>query len=221
MLGELRTRCLDKYIQASARLCRAGRLMKRIWEIMSRISPGKRPHPLDHPLRMVHNYKDITATTSTEMPDGSRFAPACAPPAGLRGSRRRASTSRGGDGSALPRQRILRPERPGPGQIRDAAQRGERRACGGGGGGSLWVVSARLLRDARLVQPRGPTWAFASQARTEAPTQAHGGKPCRPGAGRARGRTYAKRRGVGRVCWPNAAASAPIPAASCDDCFRI
>ena len=84
------------------------------------------------------------------------------------------------------------------------------------------VVPTGLLCDARFVRPRGSSRAVAPQTRTEAPAQAHGGENTRPPrTGCARGRTYAKQAQSWPRCWPNAAASAPIPAASCDDCFRI
>ncbi len=199
MLGELRTICLDKYIQTSVRPCRTGRLAQGTCVTISRIPQGQRLLSLDLSTRFVHNYKDTPGPASAEMPDGKRFTPACAPPAGPGGSGRRSPTSPDGGGPTFPRQRVLRPERPSPGQIRDAAQRGEGWARGGGGGRSLWVVSAGLLCDAGSVRPRGPSRAVAPQARTEAPAQTHGGKPRRPRTGRARGRTYAKRRRVGRA----------------------
>src|SRR5208337_3715487 len=122
VLGELRTICLDKYIQTSVRSCRTGRLAQGTCVTISRIPQGQRLLSLDLSTRFVHNYKDTPGPASAEMPDGKRFTPACAPPAGPGGSGRRSPTSPDGGGPTFPRQRVLRPERPGPGQIPLARQ---------------------------------------------------------------------------------------------------
>ena len=63
---------------------------------------------------LSHNYKD----------NGHRLTPACTPSASLEHTGRQPPSSRGCNRSSLWRQCILRSERFGAGQVRDAAQRG-------------------------------------------------------------------------------------------------
>src|SRR3974377_320817 len=60
----------------------------------------------------------------------------------------------------------------------------------------LVQVKYEMLRS---VEKDGLAGLSSTEARAEAPAQAHRGGPCRSGAGRARGRTHAQRGGIGRA----------------------
>src|SRR5579863_2255927 len=135
-----------------------------------------------------HNYKDK---------HDHGFTPACTPSAiSERGGRQ---TSSSGDRyrSSLSRQRVLRPERFGAGQVRDAAQRSEGRSCGGRGGPGLWSVPPGLLCHSSIVPARGSAGIAATQARAETTRQAQRRSDGCPRRGYKRGWTDAQRRGVG------------------------
>src|SRR5215469_1292167 len=139
---------------------------------------------------LAHNCKDI---------HGHRFTPACTPSASLERTGCQPSSSRGCNRCSLSRQCILRSERFGSGQIRDAAQRPEGRSCGCGGCPSLWYVAPGFLCHSSTVPARGSARIAATQARTETAPQA-------------------QRRGVGgafaRAVWRRGASAQYPPAAA-------
>src|SRR5215831_10006954 len=193
MLGKLCTICLCKYVHALAVTRVLMYAFRRIIANIRRYCLIARPSPLDHRTYVVSNYQDTLAIRASRRPDGIRFTSTGAAPAGLAGTRRLPPPPSGRDRSALSRQCVLRSERSGPGQVRDAPQRREGGARRGGCGRGLWIVPAGLLRDLGAVQTRRSARPVTAQTRAEAPAQAYRGGPCRAGAGGARGRTHARR----------------------------
>ncbi|MGY3619210.1 hypothetical protein ACVJGD_005406 [Bradyrhizobium sp. USDA 10063] len=224
MLGKLCTECLYKYVRASELTCALTRSLLRKSAYISGYCLLSWSSPLDRRKYKEANYKDTWAIRASRRPDGSRFTSTGAAPTGLAGPRRLQSPPSGRDRSALSRQCVLRSERSGPGQVRDAPQRREGGTRRGGCGRVLWTVPAGLLRDLGAVQTRRSARPVTPQARAEAPAQAYRGGPCRAGAGGARGRTHARRCRVGRTprrtlwhsCPPaqHPAASAPLSEAA-------
>ncbi len=123
MLGELCPVCLDNYIQVSTKQPPSDDRMLELFGIFAGHSAIQLPHSLDLSPCYVHNYKAGPKCSPTKPQSGNRLTPTCAPPAGPGSSGRIPPASRGSGGPALPRQRILRPERPGPGQVAQRATR--------------------------------------------------------------------------------------------------
>ena len=195
MLGKLCAVCLWKYV----RMPFLGVLQRRGMFLNISMTMGTCAQPCDLPVDfcsiITHNCKD-THSPSGEA-DGKEFTPRQAPSASLRSTGCHPPAPPSGDRSSVSRQRLLRSERPGAGQVRDVAQRSEGGARSGGGGRSLWLVSPGLLRHARVVRARGTAGAGAAEARAEAATQAQRRSACDAGSGYPRGRTDAEGRGIG------------------------
>src|SRR5438552_2862904 len=104
---------------------------------------------------MTHNYKYTYDRASQEGSSCIGFTSTHAPSAGIARTERHPPAPRGGDRSALSRQRVLRSERLGAGQVRDAAKRPAGGTFGGGGGSGFWSVPPGLLRHSRVVPARG------------------------------------------------------------------
>ena len=158
---------------------------------------------------LSHNYRDI---------NGHQFPPACTPSASLERTGRQPPSSRGCKRSSLSRQRILRSERFGAGQVRDAAQRPEGGSCGCGGCPSLWYVAPGFLCHSSIVPARGSARIAATQARTKTAPQAQRRSDGCPRRGYSRGWTDAQRRGVGdafaRAVWRRGASAQHSAAAA-------
>src|SRR5215468_2697602 len=134
VLGQLRAECLCKYIQCPAcsrRLC--GSRNRVLYIKMLVFGQGVGHESLDTCSHMEYNCKDTYSTPSGRQ-DGFRLTSACASPARLAGPRRHPPSTAGCDGPVVSRQHVLRSERSGPDQVRDAAQRREggtrRGGCG-------------------------------------------------------------------------------------------
>src|SRR5690348_879055 len=208
MLGELCAACLWKYVLAV--FIGSGRWLELL------ISRSMEWRACAHERYFIvallndvsHNYKDI---------HGNEFTSARAPSAGLERTGRHPSAPAGCDRPTLSRQRILRSERSRAGQVRDAAQRPEGKACSSGGGPSLWPVPPGLLCHSTVVSARGATRAAAAQARAETTPQAQRRSADYPGPGYTGSRTNAQGRGIsgasGAALWRRSA-SAQYPAAA-------
>ena len=170
---------------------------------------------------MTHNYKDTYGRAPQEESNCIGFTSAHAPSAGIARTGRHPPAPRGGDRSPLSRQRVLRSERSGAGQVRDAAKRPAGGTFGGGGGSGLWSVPPGLLCHSGVVPARGPAGAAAAQARTEAASQAQRRSDGGPGPGRYRRPEGCSRARNWRRFWRSALASRRIRGVSCGGCFRI
>src|SRR6266536_1866925 len=163
MLSKLCSVCLLKYVRAAFLCSRRRRECTHIISIKWWFCTHMRYFPLALPIIVVHNYTDT---------NGNRFTSARTTSAGLERTGRHPPAPTGCDRSSLSRQRVLRSERPGAGQVRDAAQCPERGPCGGGGGPGLWPVPPGVLCHSGVVPARGLAGAAAAQARAEAAPQA-------------------------------------------------
>src|SRR5579862_1771645 len=168
-----------------------GSLIVALLSYMANESRQKQPVPqfsLAFPSNREHNYKDS---------NGHRLTSARTPSESSERARGCPSASRHRDRSSLSRQRVLRSERLAPGQVRDAAQRPERRARGRGGCASFWRFPPCVLRHPGIVRARRPTRTLSSQARAERSAQARRrscGLP--PGGGQgSRADAYRRRTG--------------------------
>src|SRR5579862_6289381 len=165
---------------------------------------------------MAHNYKYKYGRASQEGSTCIGFTSTHAPPAGIARTGGHPPAPRGGERSPLSRQRVLRSERPGAGQVRDAAKRPARGTFGGGGGSSFRSVPSGLLCHSGVVPARGIAGAAAAQARTEAASQAQRRSDGRPDPGDTGSRKDAQGRGTGGASGPaiwRRGASAEYPAA--------
>jgi hypothetical protein len=90
------------------------------------------------------------------------------------------------------RQRVLRSQRPAPGQVRDAAQRAGRGTPRRRGGQCVWLLASGLLRRSNRVCSRRLARLVAPQAGTETPAQIDGRSPRDTGGGSTGGRHDAK-----------------------------
>src|SRR5438105_4751030 len=131
MLGELCAACLRKYVPSMVSCIVLARRQEHynnlvygssgyewyLWFAFSRV--------------VGYNYTDT-------LNHGHRFTSARASSAGPERGGGHPPESAVCDRSPLPRQRVLRSERPGAGQVRDAPQRPEGGPCSGGGGPSFW-----------------------------------------------------------------------------------
>lgn len=189
MLGKFCAECLEKDVHGIALHSLADCWGERRLRLSYRWECVRGPYfPVALAGIVSHNYKDT---------HGHRFTPACTPSASLERTGRQPPSSRSSSRSSLSRQRILRPERFGTGQIRDAAQRPEGRPCGGGCGPSLWSVAPGLLCHPSGFPTRRPAWTVTAQARAETAPQAQRRSDGCPRRGHTRGWTDAQRRGVG------------------------
>src|SRR5450755_85600 len=128
MLGKLRTWCLGKYVRTVGVVCRTMRCKSRYLSTIVDICATRRSQYLDYLSSVEHNDEDTGGTVPPRKLDGIRLGSAYAPSAGLAGTRRGPPPPTGCDRSTLSRQRVLRPERSGTDQVRDATQRREGRA---------------------------------------------------------------------------------------------
>ena len=214
MSGKFCAVCLEKDVRRMSLHRLADCWHKWLLYLCYRDNCGRDPYfPIAFAGILAHNYKDI---------HGHRFTPACTPSASLERTGRQPSSSRGCNRSSLSRKRILRSERFGASQIRDAAQRPEGRPCGGGGGPSLWSIPAGLLCHSSIVPARRPAGITATQARAETTPQAQRRSDGRPHRGYTRSWTNPQGRRVGGALVPAVwrrdasaqypAAAAPLPA---------
>src|SRR5437879_160515 len=118
---------------------------------------------LDIQRASVYNYKYISGDLNGLTP----FTPTQAPSAGLKRTGRRPPAPPGGDRSVVPQQCLLRSERSGAGEVRDAAQRPGRGASSCRRGRGLRPVPPGVLRHAGPVRARRLAGSVAAQARTE------------------------------------------------------
>ena len=195
MLGKLCPYCLGKYVHnpCGREVCRSKQLS--VMPINTRQSFILMTFSLDIQKDIVYNYQDSREDGNDPTP----FTPTHAPSAGLDRARRRPPPPRDRDRSLVPRQPLLRSERSGSGEVRDAAQCPGRKASGGGGCRDLWVVPPGVLRHSRAVPARRFAGPVAAQAWTEAAAQAQRRDARCAGASRTRGRTDAQGRGVSRA----------------------
>src|ERR1700722_8231554 len=168
---------------------------------------------------VARNYKYIYGRASQEGSNRIGFTSTHAPSAGIARTGRHPPAPRGGDRSPLSRQRVLRPERPGAGQVRDAAKRSAGGTFSSRGGAGLRSVPPGILCNSGVVPARGPAGVAAAQARTEAASQAQRRSDGGPGPGDTGGRKDAQGRGTGgasgpALCCRGASTEYPAAAAS-------
>src|SRR5580658_2682386 len=169
------------------------------------------------PGMMTHNDKYTYGRAPQEGSTCFGFTSTHAPSAGIARTERHPPAPRGGDRSPLSRQRILRSERPGAGQVRDAAKRPAGGTFRSGGCSGLWSVPPGILCHSGVVPARGTAGAAAAQARTEAASQAQRRRDGGAGPGDTGGRKNAQGRGAGGASGPalwRRGASAEYPAAA-------
>src|SRR5690348_13285916 len=82
------------------------------------------------------------------------------------------SAARPGDGRVVHRQRLLRPERPPAGEIRNAASRSQRRLHGEASSAAVWFFASILLSGSRDVHAQWPGRAGTAEAGTAPCSQA-------------------------------------------------
>src|SRR5258708_34518298 len=146
MLGKLRTECLDNYILAALTARLVSRDVDYFIAVITDICVTQRKKCLVYFPYIELNYKDIRRTVRLRKQDGIRLTSANAPAAGLADARRAEPPPAGRDLSALSRHPVLRPERSGTGEVREATQRREGRARCGGFSGVFSTLPALLTR---------------------------------------------------------------------------
>src|ERR1700680_2255168 len=187
MLGKLYALCLCKYVRLL--LIHRGRVRwpQHVYPVKVMISAHEYLFTVAFSSVIAHNYKYT---------DDSGFTSARASSAGPEHTGRHPPAPPGCERSSFSRQRILRSERSGAGQVRDAAQRRAGGPSSGGSGPSLWPVPPGLLCHSGVVQSRRPARVGAAQARAKAAPQAQRRSDGRPARGYRRGWTDAQKRGV-------------------------
>jgi hypothetical protein len=188
MLGKLYPTCLEKYVRSTWRreVLRYHLSTEMAINIgMLLVLPA---FWLDIKKGCVYNYEDISGGLNGLTP----FTPTQAPSADLERTGCHPPAPASGDRSIVPRQRLLRSERSGAGEIRDAPQCPGRGASGGGCSRDLWPVPSCVLRHPGTIQGWRLAGSVAAQAWTEATAQAQRRDARCAGAGRPRGRTDAQ-----------------------------
>jgi transposase len=158
MLGKLCALCLQKYVQATFLRGLGNGVVECNRPLVNRaVGALKQDVPLALFGSVAHNYKDT---------HGQEFTATRPPSASLERTGRQPSSSGDGYRSSLSRQRVLRSERFGADQVRDAAQRPEGGPCCGGGAQAFglsrpvfYVTQAVFQREGLpglLPRKRGP-----------------------------------------------------------------
>ena len=162
MLGKLRSVRLDKFIQSSSDPQRIGCACAAMYEGNTRCSLRSRLTPCVH----VYIVRKTSGSPSSSgnRHDLSLLASRHATPSGSDCGGRAPSSSSCGRRSPVPRQRILRSQRPAPGQIRDAAQCAGRGTPGRRSGRCVRLLATGLLCRSNRVCSRGLAGPAAAQA---------------------------------------------------------
>lgn len=186
MLGKLRSDRLDKFIQSNTNPQRISNLSVSIY-----LSGMRCILKLCLTLR-VRMYI-FTKTSCSPPSPGNRhelslLASRHTTPSGPHCGGRSPSSSRFGRRSPVPRQRLLRSQRPAPGQIRDAAQRAGRSTPGRRSGRCVRLLATGLLRRSNRVCPRGLAGTAATQAGAKTAAQIDRRSPRDTGGGGTGGR---------------------------------
>lgn len=169
MLGKLRSACLDKFIQSSSNPQRIGCACGAVHQEARRCSLRSRLIPCVI-VYIVHK------TSSSISSPGNRhdlwfFASRHATPSGSDCGGCGPSSSSCSRRSPVPRQRLLRSQRPAPGQIRDAAQRAGRGTPGRRSGRCVRLLATGFLCRTNRVCSRGLARPAAAQAGAETAAQ--------------------------------------------------
>jgi hypothetical protein len=187
MLGKLRSFRLDKFIHSNRRWQRIGSSAVAMFLVKVRCL-------LELCLTPCY-WRYIFIKTSDSPPSqGNRhdllslLASRHATPSGPDGGGRGPSSSGFGRRSPVPRQRLLRSQRPAPGQIRDAAQRAGRGTPGRRSGRCVRLLATGLLRCANRVCSRWLAGPAATQAGSETAAQIDRRSPRDTGGGGTGGR---------------------------------
>src|ERR1700738_3839079 len=133
MLDKLCALCLYKYVRPL--FLRGGRVrwLRHVHSVKTMIIAHEDRFMVAFSSARAHNYKDT---------NDSEFTSARASAAGPEHTGRHSPAPPGCERSSFSRQRILRSERSGAGQVRDAAQRRAGGPSSGGGGPRLWAAPA-------------------------------------------------------------------------------
>ena len=195
MLGKLRSGRLDKFIHSNSCPQRIGNASVATCLVKVRCF-------LKLFLTLCVCMYIFTKTSGSPPPPGNRhelslLASRHATPSGSDCGGRSPSSSRFGRRSPVPRKRLLRPQRPAPGQIRDAAQRAGRGTPGRRSGRCVRLLATGLLRRSNRVYSRGLAGPAATQAGAETAAQIDRRSPRDTGGGGTGGRHDAKCR---RTC---------------------
>ena len=186
MLGKLCTGRLDKFIHQNVAQQIADNALVVSVQVETLCFSNVFLIPCDRRYIFSKTWRPFASSTGNQH-EISLLAARYATPSGSDCGGRSPSSSRFGRRSPVPRQRVLRSQRPAPGQVRDAAQRAGRGASRCRGGRCVRLLATGLLRRSNRVCPRRLAGPAATQAGAKTAAQIDRRSPRDTGGGGTRG----------------------------------